>query len=189
MPPGEALEADLEHRGFPFQVVELLARDLRRAFEVDEVEVLGEGEMVPGLEVEATGRADGFADLEVLFSAAGRLRVEEVGQGPKRGLELRLGGAHGLFLLTHLFLQPAALGGMGLAGGLVELLLAGLLVLVAQAVRLVELRPQDVRPLLQRDRGVHVGADATCFAALDDLVAAFLEAPGIQHGAVGKHTP
>ena len=61
--------------------------------------------------------------------------------------------------------------------------------LVAQAVCFVELRAKDVRLLLQRDCGIDVGADVSCFAALDDLVAAVLEAPGIQHGGVGKHTP
>ncbi len=50
---GEALERQLEQRRLALQEVELLARDLRRALEVDEVEGGGEGEVVLRLEVEA----------------------------------------------------------------------------------------------------------------------------------------
>ena len=180
---GEALETDLEHRGFPLQVVELLAGHLRGPLEVDQVEVLGEGEVIPGLEVEAAGRAHGLEGREVLFPAAGRFRVEEVGQRSKRSLELRLCGPHRFFLLPDLFLESTTLCGVGLARRVVELLLAGLLMLVAQAVRFVELRAKNVRLLLQRDCGIDVGAAVSCFAALDDLVAAVLEARGSSMGA------
>ena len=129
--------------------------------------------MVLRLEVEAARLADPLELAEVLLAADRRIGVDEVRNAGERLVEV---GAHlrelGL-ALRDLVLEASALGDVGLPLFGRELLLAGLLVLVALPVELVELGLDGGHALLSRDGGVDVGIDAAPATALDDLVPPF----------------
>src|SRR4030095_1050561 len=77
---------------------------------------------------------------------------------------------------------PATLRGVGLALLGRELALAGLPVLVAEPVRLVELGLERRRRALRGDRSVDVERDAALAGAFGDLVAALVETARVEHG-------
>jgi hypothetical protein len=65
--------------------------------------------------------------------------------------------------------------------------LPGLLVLVAQPVRFVQLGLQRRRPRAAAARSVDVERDAATARALGDLVAPFFEAARVEHGRREAH--
>ena len=76
---------------------------------------------------------------------------------------------------------------MGLALGVVHGPLAGLLVLVAHAVGVVQLGSQGGDFVLDRNRPVDIGLDVSVPTALDNRVALVSEYAGIQHDGQGNH--
>ena len=65
LPDGELLEGQVEQDRVVLEEVESRPADLAAGLEVDEVEVLPQGDVVLGLEVEGAGRAD-LAELAAL---------------------------------------------------------------------------------------------------------------------------
>ena len=171
---GKALQGQFQQGRFVLQVVELLPRYLGRGFEIQQVVFFAERDVIQGFEVEGLGGSR-LDDFERILSAPGYLGVDEVGHLHHQGFEFLFAFAKPGLDGPHFFLEAAPLGDMGLALGVFHGAFAGLLVLVAQAIRFVELRAKGRDFVLGRDGLVDIGPDAPVGAALGNLVAFFTE--------------
>jgi hypothetical protein len=183
-----ALERQLEQYRVVLQVVELLARDLCAGLEVEQVEHLAQGDVVPGSEVETRRLAHLAQHEECLLSAGGRVRVHEVGNHREVFLQLGLGFDQLRLGVRDLLLQAPPFHDVVIALLRRQLVLARLLVLVAAVIDLVQLGLEGGHALLSGDGCVDVGFNAAPAAGERDLVAARCKGTGIQHGARGKHS-
>ena len=138
--------------------------------------------MVDGREVEAPRLADPAQLAEVGLAAARHFGVHEVRERSDALVER--GARVGELRIERgdLLLAAAAFGRVRFALLGREHALAGILMLVAQPVRFVQLGLQRRDRALSGDRAVDVDRDAATASALGDLVAPFVQAAGVEHG-------
>jgi hypothetical protein len=124
--------------------------------------------------------------VEVGLAAARHVGVDEVRERLHALVERGARVGETRLERGDLFLAAAPLGRVRLALFGRQLALAGLLVLVAQPVRLVDLVLQGGDGLLRGDRAVDVDRDTALARALGDLVASLVEAARVEHGRRSK---
>ncbi len=182
------LQGELEQHGLVLEEIEAVAGHLGAGFEVDQVEPLGQLDVVERFEVELGRLVRAAADFQVrlVVGPQRRVGVRHVGDRSQDGV--RLGGqAVELELgLRRFFAQGAAFGLAGFALGGVLGLADRLADFVGAAIELVDLGLHPLAFGFQRDEPAHVGRRAAALAVELHQVGMFHDESAVEHGATSS---